>query len=132
MTKDLLLNSGEEAMVKDGLDGDVVEVGLYHDNTDDLDEESITDDITSEPDNDNYARQDTLLNADFDGSNWGVENGDELVFDFSDTTEQTDVDCAFVLLDGELIANPSLSQRREIGSVDTLDISTTDLEIRVD
>jgi len=84
-----------------------------------------------------------LSAADISG-NWGVENDTQFAFDFSDTTTSKDVDAAFVTLSftasdtgdttatEHLLANPALSQTRDAGSIDTLEIAAGDLELKVD
>lgn len=144
MTTDLLTDFGEELFVKQGLDTLTVEVGLYHDATDGLNDSSDVGSVTTEPTNANYSRQTVTFSAsDFSG-NWGVDNDSQFSFNFTDTTVKDDVDAAFVTYtfqaedssDGSstthLIANPSLSQRREIGSIDQLDVQAGDLQIRLD
>ena len=144
MTTDLLTDLGEELFVKQGYDALTVMVGLYNDSVDGLGEASDIGDVTSEPTTSAYSRQSVTFSAADLNGNWGVDNDAAFSFDFTDTTVREDVDCAFVLYsfqatdtsDGSselhLIANPSLSQRREIGSIDTLDIQGGDLQIRLD
>ena len=143
MTQDLLVNIGEEYFVTEGADGATVIVGLYDDAVDNLDDTSNEVDITSEPTNTNYARESSTVTASNIEGNWGVENDVTLTFDFSDTTDDNmEVDTAFVLvnfdsteaggLGDHLIANPALSQRRSLGSIDTLEIGVGDLEIKLD
>ena len=143
MTQDLLVNIGEEYFVTEGADGATVIVGLYDDAVDNIGDESNEADITSEPTNANYARVSSTVTASNIDGNWGVENDATLEFDFSDTTDHDmEVDTAFVLVEfdsteagslGEhLIANPALSQRRSLGSIDTLEIGVGDLEIKLD
>jgi hypothetical protein len=144
MTTDLLTDLGEEYFVKNGYDSLTVMVGLYNDATDALGEASDVSDITTEPTNTAYARQSVTFSAADLSGNWGVDNDSSFSFDFTDTVVQEDVNCAFIVYSFQaadtgdsssqlhLLANPSLSQRREIGSIDTLDIQAGDLQIRLD
>lgn len=143
MTQDLLVTIGEEYIITENIDGATLRVGLYNDSTDDLGEGSNYADITTEPPNANYSTVDTTFDALNIGGNWGVENATAQTFDFSDTTDDTiEVDTAFVLANFDsteagstawhLIANPSLSQSRKIGSIDTLEINAGDLELKLE
>lgn len=143
MTQDLLVTIGEEYFLTEIVDGDTLRVGLYNDSTDNLSEGSNYADITTEPTNANYSTVDTTFSAKNIDGNWGVENDSLKSFDFSDIVEVPDeVDTAFVLAqfdsqeagstDWHLIANPSLSQSRRIGSIDTLEIAAGDLELKLE
>lgn len=144
MTQDLLTDLGEEYVIKNGLDAITVTVGVYDDSTDALSDTSDEGDITTEPTNTNYARQSVTLSADDISGNWGVDNDSLFSFDFSDQTTSQNVDTAFVLYSftasdtsdttstTHLLANPALSQTRDIGSIDTLEIAAGDLEIKLD
>lgn len=144
MTQDLLTDLGEEQMIKNGLDSITVDVGVYNDSTDALSDTDDVADISTEPTNTNYSRQSVTLSAADISGNWGVDNDATFSFDFSDQTSSQDVDTAFVVLNFQaddtgdssandhLIANPALSQTRDIGAFDTLEISAGDLEIKVD
>jgi len=140
MTQDLLVTAGEEFFVTENTDGVTLTVGLYDDSTDNLGEDGVVDDITSEPTNDNYSTQTSPFSASNIDGNWGISNDTLISFDFSDTTDQSmEVDTAFVLASfnseelgstgDHLIANPSLSQLRKVGSIDTLEISVGDAEL---
>lgn len=143
MTQDLLVTIGEEYFVTQAADGDTLTIGLYEDAADNLGDNSGAGDITTEPPNGNYATvSETFSAANIDG-NWGLSNDAKVTFDFSDTTDDTvEVDTAFVTADFDstesgstndnLIANPSLSQTRKIGSIDTLEISAGDLELKLE
>lgn len=144
MTQDLLTDLGEEYFTKNNIDGASLDVGLYNDSTDGLSDTSDIGDITTEPSNTNYARQtDTFSASDISG-NWGVDNDNKISFDFSDQSTSENVDTAFVIAnfqasdtgDGSandhLIANPALSQSRDIGSIDTLEFAAGDLELKLD
>jgi len=143
MTQDLLVTIGEEYVLTEQVDGVTLRVGLYNDSTDGISESSNYADVTSEPPNGNYATVDDTFSAAKDGSNWGISNDSEINYDFSDTTDDTvEVDTAFVLAnfqseeagttDWHLIANPSLSQTRKIGSIDTLSIAAGDLKLNLE
>lgn len=144
MTQDLLTDLGEEYLIKNGLDGITVTVGLYNDGTDALSDTSDLADITTEPSNTNYSTASVSLTAADISGNWGVDNDTTFQFDFSDQTTSEVVDTAYVEYsfqasdtnDGSstahLLANPALSQDRDIGSIDTLEIAGGDLELKVD
>jgi hypothetical protein len=147
MTQDLLTDIGEEYLIKNGFDGITVTVGVYNDVSDGLSEtddyDGSTGDITTEPTNTNYSTASVSLSAaDFSG-NWGVDNDSQFSFDFSDQSTSENVDTFFVLYtfqssdtgDGSpqthLIANPAMTQTRDIGSIDTLTVSSGNFEITV-
>lgn len=143
MTQDLLVTIGEEYFLTEVVDGATLRVGLYNDDTDNLNESSNYDEISSEPPNENYETVDTSYTATNIDGNWGVQNDTLKSYDFSDTTDDTvEVDTAFVLAnfdsdeagttDWHLIANPSLSQSRKIGSIDTLEIAAGDLQLKLE
>lgn len=148
MTQDLLTDLGEEYLIKNGLDTVTVEVGLYNDSTDALNDNSDVGDLTTEPGNGNYARQTVDFSAADLSGNWGVDNDSQFTFDFSDIVKgdanDQDVDTAFVTISFQasdtgdtssnthLIANPALSQTRGIGSIDTLEVASGDLQIKLD
>lgn len=143
MTQDLLVDLGEEYLMKNGFDAITVNVGLYDDSTDALSDTSDVGDITTEPGNANYARASVTFSAADLSGNWGVDNDSKFSYDFSDTTTSKDVDTAFVTYSftasdtsdttaqEHLLANPALSQTRDIGSIDTLEIAAGDLQITV-
>lgn len=144
MTTDLLVDLGEEYLIKNGLDGATVTVGLYDDGTDQLSDTSDLSAITTQPSNSNYSTVSVGVTATDLSGNWGVDNDALISFDFSDTTTSKIVDAAFVQIsfqasdtgdttaNSHLIANPALSQDRDIGSIDTLEIAAGDLQITVD
>jgi len=144
MTQDLLVNLGEELVIKGGIDGITVNVGLYDENTDDLGEGSDLGAISSEPGNANYATQSVTLTASDLAGNWGVDNDSQIEFDFTDTQTRKDVDTAYISYTFQasdtsdssaqehLIANPSLSQYRDVGSIDYFQVSAGDLQITLD
>lgn len=144
MTQNLLVDLGEEYMIKNGLDAITVTVGVYNDATDALSDTSDVGAITTEPTNTNYSTASVTLSAADLAGNWGVDNDTSFSFDFSDQTTSENVDTFYVSYsfqavdtsDGSvnehLIANPAMTQTRDIGSVDTIDVSAGDLEITVD
>lgn len=144
MTQNLLTDLGEEYMIKNGIDAITVSVGLYDDGVDNLGEASDVGSITSEPANGNYTQASVTFSASDLGGNWGVDNDSKFTFDFSDTTTSKNVDTAFVTYSftaddtgdtsstTHLIANPGLSQDRDVGSIDTLEVATGDLQIKLD
>lgn len=142
MTQDLLVDHGEEYLMKNGFDSLTVTVGLYDDSSDNLSETSDMTNINSEPSNSNYAAQSVTVSANDISGNWGVHNDSKITFDFSDTTTSKNVDTAYVSYsftsedetssNEHLLANPALSQTRDVGSIDTLEIAAGDLEIKVD
>jgi hypothetical protein len=144
MTTDLLTNIGEEYMVDESPDSNSHDVGLYLDTTDGLSDTSTLSAITTEPTNTNYSRQtSTVTTAQLSGD-YGWDNDSQLSFDFSDQSSSQNVDAAFEVVNfassvavppspatDHLIDNPALSQTRDIGSIDTLDIAAGDLEVTV-
>ena len=133
MTTDILVNLGEEELIKNGFDGSTFTIGVYDDATDDLSDTSTVSDITTEPENSNYATQTATFSAEQISGNWGVNNDTSFSFDFSDQSTSEDVD-AFYVSDGEgdLYFNAAMSQTRDIGAIDTLEVAAEDLEITVD
>lgn len=143
MTKDLLTDLGEEYVIKNGLETTVT-VGVYNDATDALSDTSDIGDITTEPSNTNYSTVSATFSAADLSGNWGVDNDSLFEFDFSDQTTSEEVDTAYVTIsfqaedtgDGSatehLIANPALTQTRDIGSIDTLEVAAGDLKIKLD
>lgn len=142
MTTDILTVAGEEYTVKNALDTASVTIGVYEDATDALSDTSIDPStaITTEPGNTNYARASVAVSAAETSTDvWGVENDSSFSFDFSDTTTSQNVDAFFVMINfnsveggstGDwIVANPSMSQTRDIGSVDSIDVAAGDLEI---
>jgi hypothetical protein len=144
MTQNLLTDIGEEYMVDQSPDASSHDVGLYHDSTDGLSDTSVVGDITTEPTNTNYARQTSTVTTQQLSGDYGWSNDTLLSFDFSDQTATETVDTAFGVVnfdssvagDGgtptdHLYANPALSQDRDIGSIDTLEIAAGDFQVTV-
>ena len=134
----VLTNIGEEYVNKNGLDGVSLDVGLYNDGTDSASDTTDIGDLTTEPTNSNYNRQtDTFSVEDINGD-WGIDNDSQLSFDFSDQSSSETVDSYFLIAnfqsteagDGgatdHIIVTGGLSQDRDIGSIDTLNISAGD------
>lgn len=144
MTQDLLVDLGEELLIDQGLDGLTVTVGVYNDATDALSDTSDYGDITTEPTNTNYATASVTLSAADISGNWGVDNDGSFTFDFSDQTTSEEVDTFYVTYsftaddtgdtgdNQHLIANPAMTQTRDIGSIDEINVSAGDVEITVD
>ena len=132
MATDILVDLGEEELMTNGFDGQTLTVGVYNDSTDGLDDTSTVSDITSEPTNANYAPQTSAFTIANLSGDFGVDNDTELSFDFSDiaTTEVVD---AFFIEDGagNLYFNAAMTQDRDIGALDSLDVAPGDLQIVV-
>lgn len=144
MTTDLLVDLGEEYLIRNGLDGATLTIGLYYDATDGLGDTSDIGDITTEPGNANYARQSVAFSrADLSG-NWGVDNDAAFSFDFTDNDTSSEVDAAFVAISftaddtGDsgsnlhLLANPALQKARTLSEISTIDFDAGDMFISVD
>jgi len=133
MTTDILVDLGEEELMKNGLDGDTLTVGVYNDATDALGDTNTVADITTEPTNTNYAVQTSIFTAVQISGDWGVDNDSSISFDFSDQSTSETVD-AFYISDGagNLYATAAMTQDRDIGAIDSLDVAAGDLEITVD
>lgn len=144
----ILTNYGEEYFIKNGLDSGAStwSVGLYNDSTDSIVDAHDVADISTEPGNANYSRQtDTFSPADNDSDATGLldasQNDSQLSFDFSDQSTSENVDSWFLTIsyqatgDGSstthLIATGSLSQTRDIGSIDTLNINAGGVGVAV-
>lgn len=145
MTLDLLMQVGGEWVMENNTSGATVTVGLYLDATDALTETDNLSAVTTEPSNTNYARQSSTVTTSLLSGSYGFNNDSQLSFDFSDQSSSQDVDGALDIVnfqsdtvagDGSasdnLIGNPALSQTRDIGSIDTLDIPAGDLSLTVD
>jgi hypothetical protein len=155
MTKDLLLDLGEEYNAKNAWDGVTATFGVYLDSTDtdgdgnvegdQLTETSTLSAITTEPSNANYARQSVTLNAADINGDWGATNASAVSFDFSDTTSEKWVDCLFVTLDfpatetsdggtttTHIVANPAMETDHDTGSVSSIDYDAGDIDITFD
>jgi hypothetical protein len=148
MAQDILVDLGEEFVVKNDLEGVSVDIGLYNDATDGLTDTSDISDISTEPGNANYSRQSTTLSVLDISGNWGAETATDISFDFSDVqpgdTEDVTVDTGFVVVnfqaedtgDGSandhLFGNFALTQDRQTREFDELQISAGDAEVTLD
>lgn len=115
-------NTGEEWSHKNDFRQDEItrdtsfEILLYNDGTDELDDSSDIGDITTEPDDGEYARQTQTLDS--DDFPLSVADGDirtetEVVFDTTDTTGEVDAYAVVVnfqsdVVNSETEANPHL------------------------
>jgi hypothetical protein len=132
MATDILVDLGEEELMTNGFDGQNFTVGVYDDSTDGLDDTSTVSDITTEPSNVNYNPQTSTFTIANLSGDFGVENDTLLSFDFSDIATSQTVD-AFYVEDGggNLYFNAAMTQDRDIGSLDTLEVAAGDLQITV-
>jgi|GEM_PF-5435795 len=141
--QDIITDLGEEQLIKRGYDAITVTVGVYLDSTDTITESDDLGAITTEPTNTNYATASVTFSAADLSGDWGVDNDASFSFDFSDQTSSQDVDTFYVEYsftaadtgDGSatahLIATVGMTQARDIGSIDTLDVAAGDLSITV-
>lgn len=121
---------------------DTIEVLLYDDSTDDLDDSSDVGDITTEPDDGNYARQTfTLDDPDVTLSQEGGQLRAEatVTFDVDGTTgtvdaTQTVVDFQSDVVNDETSANPHFlySATLDIGSQDLGNFTSIETTVRID
>ena len=150
MTQDILVNTGEEYVVKNDLNGDSVDVGLYNDGTDGITDTDNLLAITTEPGNTNYSRPtDTVTVSDVNGAgDWGFETDSNIQFDFSDVqpgdAEDVTLDSGFFVVnfqsteagDGSasdnLFGTFALTQNRQPGEIDTLQIDAGEAEFTLD
>jgi len=132
MATDILVDLGEEELMTNGFDGQTLTVGVYNDATDGLDDTSTVADITTEPTNTNYAPQTSAFTIANLSGDFGVDNDTQLSFDFSDISTSEVVD-AFYVEDGSgnLYFNAAMTQNRDIGALDSLDVAAGDLQIVV-
>lgn len=133
MTTGILVDLGEEELVKNGFDASTLTIGVYNDSTDGLGDASTVSDIVTEPTNTNYSTETSTFSAVEISGDWGVDNDSSVSFDFSDQTTSEDVD-AFYVSDGagNLYFNAAMTQTRDIGAIDSLDVAAGDLEFTVD
>lgn len=144
MTQDLLVDYGEEYLMKNGVDGASITVALYDDSADSLSDTSDEPDITSEPSNGNYSRQTDTVTVEQNGSgNWEFNNDSQLSFDFSDIDTSGDtVDTAAILIDfnaasdgsqvTHLISNPALGTSHNTADVDFIEFNAGNLGTALD
>ncbi len=132
MATDILVDLGEEELMTNGFDGQTLTVGVYNDSTDNLDDTSTVSDITTQPTNSNYSPQTSGFALSNLAGDFGVDNDTQLSFDFSDITTSETVDAFFVEDgSGNLLFNAAMTQDRDIGALDTLDVAAGDLQIVV-
>lgn len=147
MTNDILVDYGEEYLMKNGVDGATIQVALYDDSTDALSDTSDVGDISTEPTNGNYARQSDTVTVEQNASgNWEFNNDTQLSFDFSDVasgdTADTAVDTAAIIINwnagsdsaqvDHLISNPSLSTTHNTGDVDFIEFNAGNIGTALD
>jgi hypothetical protein len=132
MATDILVDLGEEKLMTNGFDGQTFTVGVYDDSTDGLDDTNTVSDITTEPTNANYSPQTSTFSIANLSGDFGVNNDTQLSFDFSDISTSEVVD-AFYVEDGsgQLLFNAAMTQDRDIGALDSLDVAVGDLQITV-
>lgn len=137
---------GEEYVFTTNTDGASLTVGVYNDGTDTIGDTDDISSITTEPGNTNYSRQsDTFSVENPAGSDVVLNNDSQLTFDFSDQTASETVDSYFVVVSftsdvvaGEgtasthLLFTGALDQGRDIGSIDTLNISAGGVELELE
>jgi len=147
MTTDILVDAGEEYVIKNNVDGATFIVGLYDDSTDGLTDASVVGDVTTEPTNTNYARQSVTVSAADIAGDWGVQNDALVELDFSDVApgdpEAQSVDAGFVLVNFQseelgqasandnLIGNFALEQTRNTDELDVIEIGAGDLDLTI-
>jgi hypothetical protein len=133
MTTDILVDLGEQELMTNGFDATTLTIGVYNDATDALGDTNTVADITTEPTNTNYAPQTAGFTVAQISGDYGVDNDTSFSFDFSDQSTSETVD-AFYISDGagNLYATAAMTQNRDIGAIDSLDVAAGDLEITVD
>jgi len=148
MTTDILVDVGEEYVIKNNVDGATFTFGLYNDSTDGITDTSVVDDITTEPENTAYSRQSVTVSAENLAGNWGVENDALFDFDFSDVQpgdpEVTDLDAGFITVNFQsdeleqesandnLIGTFALEQVRSTGELDVIEVGAGDATLTLD
>jgi len=129
-----LHDTGEE-YYQDKLDGETFTIGLYDDATDGLTDDLDVGDITSEPSDGNYARQngEPFSTAKQD-TDWTLTNDNQVSFNVTDTTGTVDSYFIVVNFDSDdagdggtardhLLATGALSQSYDLSNLDTLNLS---------
>lgn len=145
MTQDITTDLGEEYIAKNGLPNSAtVTVGVYNDSTDNITDTDDLAAITTEPSNTNYAAQTPTMSVSDLSGNWGTDNDSQFSFDFSDQSTSETVDTFYFQLnftavdtsDGSatdhLVATAAMTQSRDIGSIDSLDVAAGDLTWALD
>lgn len=142
----LLTALGEEYVYTTDVDGVTLTVGLYNDSVDSIDDGTDYPDISTEPSNSNYsAVDDTFSVRNPTGTDITLSNDSDISFDFSDQTSSHNVDSYYVsvsfqstvyLSDGSptehLVWTGPLAQTRDIGSIDTINIDATNIELELE
>ncbi len=120
---------GELIVLDSAFDGRTVQVGLFDDSTDQLDESDGFDAITTEPGGDDYESQEVSDPAVTQDAGETVVDMGSLSFQVSDAS--ADVDKVYVQDDvsGDLIFTNDLDQPYDLGSIDTLDLSNVGMEL---
>jgi hypothetical protein len=141
MAVDILTDIGEEYVIKNGLDGATVNVGVYNDSTDSISDTDNVSAITTEPSNGNYSTASVSLSAVDVSGDWGADNDSQISFDFSDQSTSETVDAFYITVNfnsteagttsDHLIGTAAMTQNRDIGSIDTLNVSAGDLEATI-
>lgn len=148
MTQDLLVDYGEEYLLKNGVDGVTITVALYDDSTDSLTDTSDVSDITTEPGSANYSRQSSTVTVEQNANgNFEFNNDSQLTFDFSDVSSgqsaEATVDTAAIIAsfdssqdaDGavnHLVANPALGATHSTGDVDYIEFDAGNIGTALD
>lgn len=119
-----LYNEGELFVMKNDLDAQTYEIGLYNDgSTDSLSDSATYSDITSEPSGSNYSTQTQDISAvTLDGSNNGNLTIDPVTFDVSDSSSSVDSVYIRDSASGDLIASNNIGVQ---------DLSTKDGNLEV-
>lgn len=148
MTNDILVDYGEEYLLKNGIDGVTIDVALYDDSTDALSDTSDESDISTEPTNSNYARQSVSVSVSQNASgNFQFDNDNQITFDFTDVgsgdAAETSVDTAAIIVtfdssqdaDGSvdhLVSNPALGKTHQTGDVDFIEFDADQIGTALD
>lgn len=137
----ILTDLGEEWLIKNSADNTSLSVGLYNDSTDAISDSNDLADLTTEPAGGSYSRQSDNFSASDLSGDWGFDNDSQLTFDTSDSSQT--VDSYFIVAnfqaddtsDGSatdhMIATGSLSQSYDLSSVDTLNVNSGGVGVKV-
>lgn len=127
----ILTGAGKEYTVKNGFAGSGFVIGLYNDQTDNIQDNEDLADITTQPTGAAYDYQAAALEA-ADNGNWHGRADAKLTFDVSDSSET--VDSYFIAKsfqsvekgDGapalHLLATGALSKSRDLSQIDALEL----------
>lgn len=148
MTQNILVNTGEEYVVRNDLEGVTVDIGLYDDSTDAITDPDNISDISTEPASGNYSRQSVTVSTLSISGDWGFETDATVTFDFSDVApgdpDAQDFDTGFFVVNFEsdeagdsgasdnLFGNFGLSQTYNSAQFDEFEIQTGDAEFTLD